>query len=264
MDITYTQICKWTALVNLAINLLISPVYADSYAIVADTPDRSYIVQFTELLKKEIRIEDKQANFLAEWNNANTPDQLFLLGINSCKSHKETKSKKTCLFIKKKQVKDAPDLDANIIFLDTDTKTKIKKIKQQFLTNKPIAITSEESLPDTIYIDLTDKRKINRQIKSLKNKTDILLILPESNVFDNETAKAILLNSYNNGIGIVGYSPSMTKSGAIASFHNNLGKLAKEAASVNKQETIYQGYSKEISTSLNKAIAKSLGIETRE
>jgi len=72
---------------------------------------------------------------------------------------------------------------------------------------------------------------IPKLIKTL-DLSDALLAIPDSQIYNRETAAPILLTSYRHQKPIFGYSQSYVRAGALAAVYSNTKQLARQAAEI--------------------------------
>ncbi len=109
-----------------------------------------------------------------------------------------------------------------------------------------------------------------RLITTLENVltgSDLLLAVPDPQVFSRNTAQSIFLTTYRYRIPVLGYSRSLTRSGALLSLHSSPAQIGRQAAESANQAL--QGatlrlpapsYPAYFSVSVNEHVARSLGI----
>jgi putative ABC transport system substrate-binding protein len=86
-----------------------------------------------------------------------------------------------------------------------------------------------------INLVITENDKRENLIDSLKHvlsNSDLLLTLPDPEIYNPFTAKGILVTSFRRGIPIIGYSKTYVDAGAVAAVYTKAGQIAQQAASV--------------------------------
>lgn len=109
-----------------------------------------------------------------------------------------------------------------------------------------------------------------RQIVSLEavlSEAELLLAIPDAQVFNRNTAQSLLLTSYRYRDPVLGYSRSLTRAGALMSLHSSPTQIGRQAAEwVNRAigitpaqlpDSAYPAY---FSVSINRQVARSLGL----
>ncbi len=82
---------------------------------------------------------------------------------------------------------------------------------------------------------ITENKKREELIDSLKHvlaNCDLLLTLPDPEIYNPFTAKGILITSLRRGIPIIGYSKTYVDAGAVAAVYTKPGQIAQQAASM--------------------------------
>lgn len=116
---------------------------------------------------------------------------------------------------------------------------------------------------DIIYENLSDD--IHSAITKFADKSvDIIVATQNSSIYNNETARNILISSYHYNIPLVGYSESFVRAGAILGVYStpemyaiDVYDLIKNPKNCTKNEI---RYSSKFITKTNPQVASSLGI----
>jgi len=106
-----------------------------------------------------------------------------------------------------------------------------------------------------------------RKLSSVLSDSDAFLALPDANIFNRGTAKNIILTTYRHRTPVIAYSESYVKAGALAAVYSTPQQIAEQTADTLikifspkynfPQEDFYP---KDFEISINKNVAKSLGI----
>lgn len=105
-------------------------------------------------------------------------------------------------------------------------------------------------------------------VKEILKSSDVLLSLPNPNIYNRQSLKGILLTSYRQKKPLISYSPAHVKSGALASIYSspeNIGnQLSKLINSILEDkffrpEPFY--YASGFDIKINHRVAKSLGLK---
>lgn len=127
----------------------------------------------------------------------------------------------------------------------------------------------ENSIPVKInqYIFHPDDNPINL-VRNILRTNDVLLSLPEPEVYNHQTLKGILLSSYRLNKPLISYSPAHVKSGALAAIYTSPIQIGKQVAELlNKllsgeaDEVKQINYAREFQISINWQVAHSLKID---
>ena len=114
------------------------------------------------------------------------------------------------------------------------------------------------------YINIVDA------IKTELPKSDVLLALPDHNIYNAKTIKSILLTTYRLRKPLIGYSESFVRAGALAAIHSSVEQLGNKTAEIaesilqNKTISKQYFYPDAFDISTNKDVAKSLGITIQD
>ena len=114
---------------------------------------------------------------------------------------------------------------------------------------------------------LEPQQKLIEPLERLFSKADLMLGVPDAEVFNRTTAQSILLTSYRYHDPVIGYSHSLTRAGALVSLYSTPSQIGRQAAElILKQfESAYSHssspvYPRYFSVSVNQQVARSLGI----
>jgi hypothetical protein len=109
--------------------------------------------------------------------------------------------------------------------------------------------------------------RLIRPLEAVLGDADVLLAVPDAQVFNRNTAQSLFLTSYRYRVPVVGYSASLTRAGALVSLHSSPAQIGRHAAEWVRQALrsgtrrvpgpAYPAY---YSVSVNAQVARSLGI----
>lgn len=139
------------------------------------------------------------------------------------------------------------------------TKEKSKKAQQ-------VKIASENN--SLIYKDIRiEKNKtITRTLIDKLNNDDVLLALPNPDIYNSNNAKSIILSTYHANVPIIAYSKSFAKAGALISLYSSIDNVADKTANVinatNKNGFLKQKefYPDNFMIEINSSVARSLNM----
>ncbi len=145
----------------------------------------------------------------------------------------------------------------NLVFATTKEKSKISQQVKTSSENfhviyKEFLIQQNQNIPRTFIRNL--------------NNNDVLLALPNSKIYNANSAKNILLSTYHANVPIIAYSKSFAKAGALISLYSSIDNVAEKTASTAnkifndaplKQKEYYPD---EFTIEINYAVARSLNI----
>lgn len=83
---------------------------------------------------------------------------------------------------------------------------------------------------DIVAVKVESPREISSALKSLSNRVDSILAIPDKMVYSSSTAKAVLLFSFRNRIPFVGLSSAWVKAGALYALGWDYSDLGRQSA----------------------------------
>lgn len=112
---------------------------------------------------------------------------------------------------------------------------------------------------DSLFLDLESVLKVS----------DVLLAVPDVDVYNSLTMRNILLATYRRRIPIVGFSQAYVRAGALGAVFSTPGQIAIQAAYLSRQfmeKNILPTaqYPTEFDVMVNQQVARSLGISIKE
>jgi putative tryptophan/tyrosine transport system substrate-binding protein len=109
---------------------------------------------------------------------------------------------------------------------------------------------------------------LHEALQIMLNESQVLLALPDTEIYNGSTIRNILLAAYRSGIPLVGFSAGYVKAGALCALYSTPEQLAAQAAVLinNFSETKNfppAQYPREFEVAVNDQVARSLGLRTR-
>lgn len=109
------------------------------------------------------------------------------------------------------------------------------------------------------YINIIDA------LNTALSDSDILLALPDLNIYNTKTIKSILLTTYRHRIPIIGFSENFVRAGALVAMHSSTEQLGKQITELIQQHFNNKNIDKHLYPSYfdvitNRNVAKSLNI----
>lgn len=83
---------------------------------------------------------------------------------------------------------------------------------------------------ETYIVNTTIDEQLKEQIKDVLNHSDILLALPDNNIYNSKTVKNILLTSYRYRKPVIAFSRSFSDAGALASIYSSTEQISQSAS----------------------------------
>ncbi len=106
-------------------------------------------------------------------------------------------------------------------------------------------------------------------LQDVLTHSDVLLALPDSNIYNSNTLRNILFSTYRAGVPLIGFSAGYVNAGALAAVHTTPAQYAEQAAIMIKQYarsgTLPTAqYPHDFEVSVNKQVARSLGLVLKD
>lgn len=111
----------------------------------------------------------------------------------------------------------------NLVF--ASTKEKTRKSQQVKTESENIGIIYKELL-------IQQDDNISRIFINKLNNNDVLLALPNSEIYNANSAKSIILSTYHANVPIIAYSKSFAKAGALISLYSSVDNIATKTANI--------------------------------
>lgn len=116
----------------------------------------------------------------------------------------------------------------------------------------------------TLQVENLIDMDINKALNQL-NATQVLLAVPDNNVYNSNTIRNILLTTYHHNQAVIGFSHSMVNAGALAAVYSDMEDIVSHV-----EEVIHDvrdsgvvpepQYPKYFSVGINKGVARSLDL----
>ena len=116
-----------------------------------------------------------------------------------------------------------------------------------------------------VRVQQVDKNRIARQVSELAASTDVLLAQPDTDIYNRDTIRFILLAAYRQNKVLIGPSPAFVNAGALATLYAPNTVIAEEIAQkvryfLKNNKLPPASRIRNLSVSLNPQVAKSLGL----
>lgn len=126
---------------------------------------------------------------------------------------------------------------------------------------KPLRLSVNEVI-------LGSDQRLVESLEKLLPGVDLLLALPDAEVFNRGTAQTIFLTTYRHRVPVVGYSRSLTRAGALVSIFSSPDQIGQQAVEL-ALKALSNGvvklpsaqFPRYYSVSINEHVARSLGLE---
>jgi putative ABC transport system substrate-binding protein len=150
---------------------------------------------------------------------------------------------------------------------------KVKRIGVLY-TAPPLGIANLRLLVAERNLLLVEKivghdHTLHDALEELLDESEVLLVLPDTEIYNSGTIRNILLSSYRKQVPLVGISQAYVKAGALCAIYSTPMQMAAQTAEAIKQ-FINSGkippsqYPKEFEVSVNKQVARSLDLTIKD
>lgn len=184
----------------------------------------------------------------------NTLDLLIAIGSNNIKIANENFSKTSKLLIASDpgsfRKKVSTDTQEAVLYMTQPYCRQIQLIKQINDQWRTISYFSSRKKPvddsrlkrcaikydiQTYKVDITDTGHLTEDIKDALNHSDLILALPDKDIYNHHTVKNILLTSYRYRKPVIAFSKNFVTAGALASINSDAGQIARSAVDLIEQ-----------------------------
>lgn len=106
---------------------------------------------------------------------------------------------------------------------------------------------------------------LHKDLEFVLDKSNVLLVIPDNAIYNSNTLRNILLQSYRKDVPLVGYSQGLVKSGALCAAFSSPEQIATQASAMVSQFFKYgtlpiPQQPQFFSIAVNSDVAKSMGI----
>lgn len=131
----------------------------------------------------------------------------------------------------------------------------ISGLKNELASYHDTLIAGHLGSRDTLSADLDD----------VMGQSDVLLAVPDSEIYNANSIRNILLSSYRRGIPLVGFSEAYVRAGALCAIFSTPEQLAAQAASATvayarTKKLPEAQYPFQYSIAVNRAVARTFGL----
>lgn len=171
---------------------------------------------------------------------------------------------------------------ATAIFLDQPASRQIELILNALPSARSVGILHSAQFPEITDIARAAKERklalheqqleslesLHRNLQSLLQNSDVLLAVPDMQVYNSSTIRNILLETYREQIPLIGFSPAYVRAGALSAVFSTPEQIAIQAVDV-LQEYIATDrlapaqYPKDFTVMVNSQVGNSLGIQVK-
>ncbi|MDD5058097.1 MAG: ABC transporter substrate binding protein [Sideroxydans sp.] len=119
------------------------------------------------------------------------------------------------------------------------------------------------------------ERVVNQQhplasaLNELLQESEVLFVLPDAAVYNSDTIRNILLETYRKQVPMVGISPAFVRAGALCAVYSSPQQVAQQSVEVVEQFALSgklpaSQYPREFEVSINTQVARSLGLTIKD
>lgn len=120
----------------------------------------------------------------------------------------------------------------------------------------------------SLTVERGEEDRLHAALRTVVAGSDLLLAMPDPQVFNASSIQGILLETYRAGIPVVGISPAYTRAGAVYSLSVSPIQLGAEAARMVREaldgNLPEPRYSSDFEIHVNRQVARSLGLDLPE
>ena len=138
--------------------------------------------------------------------------------------------------------------------------------REKPIDSREIQQCANEHNIKTYIVSTSGGDNITKKIKHALHHSDVLLALPDSNIYNSRTVKNILLTSYRYRKPVIAFSKNFVNAGALAAIYSDTEKIAVSASKLIEQyfysaTPIEQiNYPDTFDISINKQVFRALDI----
>lgn len=166
------------------------------------------------------------------------------------------------------------------IYLDQPVNRQVAMVIAAMPQAENIGLLLSSNSPDVSSLrkEITDKKlrfhaqqlesisTLYRDLESVLKESDVLLAIPDAEVYNSLTMRNILLVTYRNRVPVMGFSPAYVKAGALCAVFTTPSQIAIQAAFMAKQfiesdMLPVPQYPTDFDVLVNQQVARSLGIQ---
>jgi ABC-type uncharacterized transport system substrate-binding protein len=270
--------------------LLASPANALQVTILM-TEEIAAFHEFAESFIRESRLKKLDLDIHLTQTLPDKTDLIIAVGLNSAISAGKSNSPVLCVFVTKAGFENIIQNTSvnrkkntiSAIYLDQPIKRQVALIAAALPEIKRIGLLHSSRSPDLEnYRKATNEKglvfrgqklesadSLHRDLELLLNKSNVLLAIPDAEVYNSLTMRNILMSTYRAKVPVVGFSSSFVKAGALFAVISTPSQIAAQATifagifAANAQLPVPQ-YPVEFHVMFNQQVARSLGIPIKE
>jgi len=266
----------------------LSPVQADPLRIhiVLSEHGGSY-QEFGDALRNELRTQPYQLSIDADDGNSGDADLVVAVGMRSAAAYSSSDKPVLNVLVPRagydKLAKPVVTHLTSAIYLDQPIERQLSLLVAALPKTKNIGVlyTAQPFSLAGLRRAVTEKRlQLHERIVSKERtlfdaldevleESEVLLVLPDTDVYNAGTIRNILLTSYRKQVPLIGISQAYVKAGALCAIYSTPGQIAAQTAEAIMQfadsgKLPPNQYPKEFEVSVNTQVARSLDLSIKD
>jgi hypothetical protein len=244
--------------------------------------------EFAQAFAGEAQKQNISLNVLQSTSLPADTDLVVAVGIKSALIASKSRFPVLCVLISKagfeKILGEIPSYreknQLSAIYLDQPINRQVAMVAAAMPQAKNIGLLLSAHSPDVISLrkEIVEKKlglrvqqlesvtTLYRDLESVLSESDVLLAIPDAEVYNSLTMRNILLMTYRSRVPVMGFSPAYVKAGALCAVFTTPSQNATQAMSLTKQfieSDILPApqYPTDFDVLVNQQVARSLGIQ---
>jgi ABC-type uncharacterized transport system substrate-binding protein len=130
----------------------------------------------------------------------------------------------------------------------------LNELRKQLEMRGATLIAKQTSFPANLFDDLED----------ILSRSEVLLAVPDSEIYNSNSIRNILLTSYGRSIPLVGFSQAYVNAGALCAIFSTAEQLAEQASDIaisfeRLRRLPDPQFPEQFSIAVNREVARTLG-----
>jgi ABC-type uncharacterized transport system substrate-binding protein len=274
-----------------ALGMLVFSYQAEAFQVtVLMTDEGAAFQEFAQAFKSEAQKQKLLADVSQSSSLPTDADLIVAVGIKAAVIAANSHSPVLCVLVSKagfdQLMSNLPPggnkNNISAIYLDQPIKRQIAMIAAVLPEAKKIGLLFSASADVVSYRKAIVEKRLGlfeqklaspaslfRDLESVLENSDVLLSLPDPEVYNSLSMRNILLATYRSKIPLAGFSPAYVKAGALCAVYSTQSQVAAQAVLLSRQ-FVTAGvlpapqYPREFEVLINHQVANSLGIHVRE
>lgn len=140
-------------------------------------------------------------------------------------------------------------------------------------TAQPRELSALRTMAAARKIDINERSvssasNMHSALQELLISSDVMLALPDAEIYNASTIRNILLATYRNKVPLIGFSSGYVRAGALGAVFSTPAQIAAQSLEIvdeyaEKRELPAAQYAKEFEVSVNEQVARSLGLNIK-